>query len=137
MINIGELATKGEGQQIEFKESLRYEGIRSAVSFANSLGGLVLFGLRDDGTLSKAMLAKNAEETVANSIRRHTYPRLEVHIETIVEQEQQILAIEVPADKPPLIGAYLYAPKGSTQYSVAVSDLQILRRVGRTNQRTD
>ena len=44
------LFQEGETHKIEFKESL--EGIdKEIVAFANSSGGMILLGVRDDGTI--------------------------------------------------------------------------------------
>lgn len=46
------LVEEGEGTTLEFKESLSGSFVRELVAMANTIGGKILLGVRDDGTLS-------------------------------------------------------------------------------------
>jgi ATP-dependent DNA helicase RecG len=43
------LLREGEGSMLEYKESLSSSFARDLVAFANSSGGKILLGVRDDG----------------------------------------------------------------------------------------
>jgi len=45
------LLREGEGTMLEYKESLSSSFARDLVAFANSSGGKILLGVRDDGTV--------------------------------------------------------------------------------------
>ena len=45
------LLWEGEGSMLEYKESPSSSFARDLVSFANSSGGKILLGVRDDGTV--------------------------------------------------------------------------------------
>jgi len=45
------LLREGEGSMLEYKESLSSSFARDVVAFANSSGGKILLGVRDDGTV--------------------------------------------------------------------------------------
>ena len=51
--DIRQLASQGEGQQLEFKRSLAELGTatRTVAAFANTDGGVLLFGVRDSGEI--------------------------------------------------------------------------------------
>lgn len=46
------LIERGEGPTLEFKESLPSSLARSLTAFANARGGIILLGVRDDGTVA-------------------------------------------------------------------------------------
>lgn len=46
------LLQQGEGTTIEFKENLSSSFAREMVALANTIGGKILLGVRDDGTVS-------------------------------------------------------------------------------------
>jgi hypothetical protein len=136
------LITAGEGQTIEFKESLsrgsQIEGAQSLVAFANGDGGRVLFGVRDDRTLRGASLGAATLENLANFIMSRTYPSLPVHIQAVPVAGLFVVVVEAPGDRPPVIGLYLYSPNPlPLKEAVPTRQLVAFRRVGRTNQSTD
>lgn len=139
-----ELIANGEGQSVEFKESLgkgaQLEGVESLVAFANADGGTVLFGVNDEGTIVGVQLGNKTLEDIANTVKGHTYPSLAaVNMEQAHNEEGRVvLIITVPQDSPPLIGAYLSSSSPlEPSRSVDASALKCLRRVGRTNQKTN
>ncbi len=65
----------GETQYVEFKESLSSlpDAIKTLSAFGNQKsGGLLFFGVRDDGTIKKIEIGKNTIEQLANEIKRNT-----------------------------------------------------------------
>ena len=45
------LLHEGEGSMLEYKESFSSSIVREFVTFANTTGGKILLGVRDDGTV--------------------------------------------------------------------------------------
>jgi len=136
------LMTAGESQTLEFKPSLgrgaQAEGTESLAAFANRDGGKVLFGVANDGTLKGVNIGDATLENLANFITSHTYPSLPVHIESLRIAGRSVVVVEAPSDRPPIIGLYLYSSGFlSPDDAVPAAQLAALRRVGRTNQKTD
>jgi hypothetical protein len=111
----------GEGQRTEFKESfgLEREIVQALAAFANSRGGLVLVGVRNDKSIVGVTIGANTLENFANNVRRNTSPPLLPEIDEIKLEGKTVVAVSVEPIGP---GEVVYA------YNVA------LRRVGRTNQ---
>ncbi|MEZ5535988.1 MAG: putative DNA binding domain-containing protein [Thiolinea sp.] len=104
-MDIDKLIAQGENQSLEFKsaqtnpESLAKE----MVAFANSEGGVILFGVDDDGHVSGLTAGnKNYEEWVANIARQNVVPGLDVGLRMTQLEGKFVLVIDVPKgnDKP-------------------------------------
>ena len=52
------LLRAGESETVEFKESLDREALETVAAFANTSGGTLLIGVRDDGTVRGITLGK-------------------------------------------------------------------------------
>ncbi|MBU4265918.1 MAG: putative DNA binding domain-containing protein [Candidatus Altiarchaeales archaeon] len=80
----------GETHSIEFKEGL--EGVdKEMVAFANSSGGRVLLGVRDDGTV-KGIKITNKLKSQVQDIANNCEPRIHITLDEI----DDILLIKVP-----------------------------------------
>lgn len=138
-----QLIAEGESQTLEFKQSLssgaQQEAMQSLVAFANTDGGRVLFGVRDDGTVSGVQIGTNTLENLANKVPKHTYPSLPVAIEHAEDDKgRKVLMVEAARDRPPVVGVYMYSGKPiQPDEEVEADVLQAYRRVGRTNQKED
>jgi hypothetical protein len=133
----------GEGQSLEFKSSLAEadKAIQTMVAFANSRGGYVFFGIKNDGQPSGAELGDNSREKLATKIRDQTYPSLPVFIHDAFRfggADFSVLCVEVPDDNPPVAGVYLYSSKRlSLDEPIQSASLQSFRRAGRVTLQTD
>lgn len=137
---IQQVLQQGETQNIEFKSSFaeQDDAIQTLVAFANSKGGKVLFGVKNDGTPVGADIGNNTLENLANAIKGRTYPSLPTFIEQADYDGKNIVVVDCPSDVPPIVGVYLCSPETIPQDSpVAVTRLQAYRRVGRTTQKED
>lgn len=139
-----EVGNQGESHTVEFKESLttsaRRKAIEAMVAFTNSEGGWVFFGVTDDRFLKGVQIGGNTLEKLAVEIRDHIFPSLPVIIEAIPgrDRRKHVVAVEVPADVPPVIGVYVCSAKAiPPSEPVDTSEVQAFRRVGRTNQKED
>ena len=110
-INI--LIKEGEGLTIEFKEHFTPRIDENMVAFANTRGGVILLGVRDDRTISGESLTGDLKERI-NSVARNCTPPILVKIKQI----QNVIAIEVPqGDEKPYSCAsgYFRRLDGTTQ----------------------
>jgi ATP-dependent DNA helicase RecG len=80
----------GETHEVEFKEGL--EGLdKELVAFANSSGGRILLGVRDDGTI-KGLDIINKLKSQVQDIANNCEPKIEVNLEAVGD----ILVVNVP-----------------------------------------
>ena len=68
------LLRAGEGETLEFKEQFGTDVIETAVAFANTHGGTVLIGVRDDAHITGTRLGKEALRDYVNRIATATQP---------------------------------------------------------------
>ena len=85
------LVQEGEGLTVEFKEHFTPRIDEDIVAFANTKGGVILLGVRDDRTVSGEKLTNDLKARI-NSIARNCNPPVQVKI----KQLQNIIAIEAP-----------------------------------------
>lgn len=98
MLNtIQQLISQGENAQIEFKSvAVSPDAIaREMVAFANNLGGTLLIGVEDDGTVS-GINTSSLDEWVANISRNNITPALQVSVEHIVLSDKTLCVVTVP-----------------------------------------
>ena len=67
---------KTESKTVEFKKTFNQEAIESLVAFANTDGGSVYVGVRDDGKVLGVQLANESETTWINEIKSKTAPAI-------------------------------------------------------------
>src|SRR3972149_8477710 len=84
------LVQEGEGLTVEFKEHFTPRIDEDIVAFANTKGGFILLGVRDDRTVSGEKLTNDLKARI-NSIARNCAPP----IQTKIKHFQSIVAIEV------------------------------------------
>lgn len=74
-INI--LIAKGEGLQLEFKQTFNMETIETLVAFANTDGGKVLVGVSDNtGSMKGVSINSESVQNWLNEIKMKTAPSL-------------------------------------------------------------
>ena len=76
------LIQKGEGTTLEFKESLSSSFARELVALANTIGGKILLGVRDDGTVI-GMHDSNTLRARIQDIARNCDPPVKVLAEPV------------------------------------------------------
>lgn len=142
MVDAESLVAGGEGQSCEFKESLssglQEDAIKALVAFANTTGGTVFFGVKDDRIVTGVNIGSGSIGALANRITQQTYPSLPATISTIDVNGKTVVRVDVARDVPPLIGAYLKSSERLDPDSpVQREDLACYRRVGSTNQQVN
>jgi ATP-dependent DNA helicase RecG len=78
------LLAEGEGTMLEYKESLSSSFAREMVALANTAGGKMLLGVRDDGTV-KGIADSNALRARIQDIARNCDPPVTVLVEPVGE----------------------------------------------------
>ena len=76
------LIQEGEGTTLEFKESLSSSFARELVALANTIGGKILLGVRDDGTVI-GVQDSNALRARIQDIARNCDPPVQVRAEPV------------------------------------------------------
>jgi ATP-dependent DNA helicase RecG len=111
------LITQGEGQRVEFKRSLAEleAGIRAAVAMANTDGGHVIFGVRNDGTVVGVQVGSQTRERVVQAITSNTDPTLYPTIEyaDLSGHTVIVVAVDESEDKPVLVRGRAYRRVGA------------------------
>lgn len=127
---IKQMIAQGENAQLEFKgRDVRPESIaREMTAFANTLGGTLLIGIDDDGSVSGIGDA-HLEEWIANISRNNIVPALQPLIEHVPVAGNTVCVVTVPKgkDKPyqTLDGKY-WLRVGSTNRTATKEELSRL-----------
>ena len=84
-----------EDAKTEFKQSFSDDVIIALVAFANSKGGKVYVGMRDNGTVCGVSLGKEALQTWINEIKQKTEPSIIPDLEVIDVDGKQVVMLTV------------------------------------------
>ena len=105
------LILSGEGQLLEFKRSGTSHLGREICAFANSIGGKILIGVADDGTVVPPQRI-NALKSEVHTVARNIEPPLMVNVEVV----DGVLIVDVPASrsKPHSSSGKFYLREGAT-----------------------
>lgn len=76
------LIQEGEGTTLEFKERLSSSFARELVALANAIGGRILLGVRDDGTVIGTQDSNSLRARIQD-IARNCNPPVQVHAEPV------------------------------------------------------
>jgi len=132
MYNLLKLISNGENENLEFKESLRLEEeiCQTVSAFSNANGGLILVGVRDDGTIIGIDIGRNTLEGLANNIKRNTDPAIFPSIKILDARGKRIILIEVKesSEKPVFCRKYSYKRVGKTNQRISSSEMRKLAK---------
>ena len=78
------LIEQGEGTTIEFKEGLSASFARGLVAMANTIGGRILLGVRDDGSVTQQRDSNNLRARIQD-IARNCDPPVKVLVEPVAD----------------------------------------------------
>ena len=76
------LLSEGEGSMLEYKESLSASFARSLVALANTVGGKILLGVRDDGSI-RGIKDSNEVRARIQDIARNCDPAIDLTVESV------------------------------------------------------
>ena len=102
--DVDSMIEQGEGSGTEFKRKISSPNkiARTMISFANSGGGIILFGVDDDGTIVGVESEKTEIELIRTAGKIYADPSIEPTIEIIPYRGKDIVAaiIEESREKP-------------------------------------
>lgn len=116
-INLSTLNKHSESETLEFKESFDKKALETIGAFANSFGGTILIGVRDDGHVTGIVIGNNTLEDWTQRMQSNIQPRILPSIALRDYNGRTVVAIKVDQANDP----------------VSV-DGRFVKRVGRTNQ---
>lgn len=99
------LASKGEGLKIEFKKKAAFPEkiVREVIAFANTLGGDLLIGVEDDGTVSGQRFIEEEIFVMEKAIRELVFPDLDFEVHSFKLNEKKgvaVFRIPLSSDRP-------------------------------------
>ncbi|CUU02372.1 Putative DNA-binding domain-containing protein [Candidatus Thermokryptus mobilis] len=101
---LNNLIFEGEGLTVEFKRKVSSpEKIaRAMIAFANTHGGVLIFGIDDDGSVVGVDSEKEEVDLIFQAARQHCYPPIEPKIEIFELNGKDVIVatIEQSQDKP-------------------------------------
>lgn len=89
------LIAKGEGLQLEFKQTFNIEVIETLVAFTNTTGGKVLIGVSDEGAITGVSITTESAQNWINEIKNKTTPSVVPETEVIFIEEKEIVCISI------------------------------------------
>ncbi|MEW6300949.1 MAG: ATP-binding protein [Thermodesulfobacteriota bacterium] len=95
---LAELIANGENSAVEFKEENVHPGVlaEEVVAFANVSGGVILLGVRDDGTVS-GVSRPDIEEWVMNICSHNVVPEIIPEFYRVVTDDGRVVvALRIP-----------------------------------------
>lgn len=92
----------GEGLQMEFKRKVAYPDkvARELIAFANTLGGVLLIGVDDDGTLPGVRYPEEEIIDVKRALQKHAQPRVGIKSEVLALNKKKFVVRLVVAPHP-------------------------------------
>jgi ATP-dependent DNA helicase RecG len=126
------LINLGEGQNLEFKESINSDLSKELVALANANGGIVLIGVSDAGNI-RTKAFDNADRSKVESAARGCDPPVVISVE-VVDDESNVLVVNVPSglNKPYRCNKGFYLRDGSSSVKRRTAEIfEMFRVAGR------
>jgi len=101
MKKLKQIIRKGEGEKVDFKQTITdpYKIAKTMTSFANTKGGKILVGVKDD----KSILGTDPEEekyTIETAAEFYCDPPISLQYDEIEDEEEKtVLVVKVPESK--------------------------------------
>ena len=124
-ITFDALIIAGESQTLEFKTSFDKATIESLVSFANTQGGVVLVGVKDNGDVQGVTLGKETLNEWLGQIKSTTSPSLIPDIDSQTINDKTVVTIKVSEFpvKPVSIRGRYYKRVASSNHQMGLSEI--------------
>lgn len=121
------LIQEGEGTTLEFKEGLSASFARELVAMANTIGGRILLGVRDDGTVAGVEDTNNLRARIQDIARNCDPP---VHV--MVEPVGRVLVVHVRGSnaKPVQCSDGFFWRQGATTQKLSRDEIRDFFRAG-------
>jgi ATP-dependent DNA helicase RecG len=124
------LITQGEGQRLELKRSLAElgTGVRAAAAMANTDGGHVLFGVRDEGTILGVQIGAQTKERVVQALTDNTDPTLYPSVEYVEVDGRTVIVVTISRskDRPHLVRGRAYKRVGAADVQMSRAEYERL-----------
>ncbi len=124
--DVKRLIDEGEGFELEFKRkvSTAQKIAKTLSSFANTKGGIVLFGVDDDGTIIGIESEKSELDLIDQSARILCEPAVEMEVKIIPHKRRDVIVIfvEESSDKP----HYVKDDDGESKVFIRVNDNTVI-----------
>jgi len=125
-MNLKRLIFEGEGVSLDFKKTITScEKIaKTMVSFANNVGGKLLIGVLDDGTIKGVKSEDEERYMITRAATFYARPALEPIFEEIYWDDKLVLVVDIPqsTEKP----HYSLAEDGKWWVYIRVKDKSVL-----------
>jgi predicted HTH transcriptional regulator len=120
------LIEEGEGFELEFKRkvSTPMKVAKTLMSFANTKGGIVLFGVDDNKSIVGVGSEKEEIEMIETAARYFSDPPLDVEIDTVPYKGKDVIVVTVEesAQKPHYLNVEDDSENGGTRVYIRVHD---------------
>src|SRR3989338_6681720 len=115
------LIKTGEGYSLEFKESIPSDLGKHICAFANSSGGKIVLGVKDDGSIIGYRLG-NADSSRIQDTARNMDPQFQVSVEKV----DNLAVIHVPEgeNKPYSSAGHFYLRTGSNSQQMSRDEIR-------------
>ncbi len=128
---LSHIIDEGESQIVEFKQSFSKAVIEALVAFANTNGGRVILGVKNNGEVCGVKVLEESIQNWLNEIKQKTEPSIMPDVDSVDIQGKQVLVFavqEYPIKPIAFQGRYFHRKLNSThQMSVTeVANLHML-----------
>jgi predicted HTH transcriptional regulator len=121
-----QLIEEGENLYIEFKQRFSsYEKIaKEMIAFANTSGGVIIFGVDDDKSIYGVESEKSETAFVLETAKNYCEPPLEIEVSYFEIEHKELVVVEIPesSNKPHRLQDY--------KSSIDINDANVYVRVG-------
>ncbi|MCS7017931.1 MAG: ATP-binding protein [Cytophagales bacterium] len=122
------LVAQGEGLTVEFKRKAAHPDkiMREVVAFANTVGGFLLIGVDDDGSLPGLKYPDEDAFVLKNAIAKYCQPAVEYELKLVpVAPNRKVLVFHIkPGVKKPVFVIYNFRKRRGRAY-VRVADRSV------------
>ncbi len=119
------LRGEGEGTMLEYKESLSSSFARELVALANTAGGKILLGVRDDGSV-KGIADSNRLRARIQDIARDCDPPVKVLAEQVAEV--MVVTVRESDAKPVQCSSGFFWRQGAVTQKLTRNEIRLLFR---------
>ncbi len=95
MIEVNNILLQGENEKVEFKTSFSKSVIETLVAFANTKGGVVYVGVKDNADVIGVDTEKESLQKWANEIKLKTVPSIIPDMDVISLNDKKIVTIRI------------------------------------------
>ncbi|WP_226011380.1 helix-turn-helix domain-containing protein [Halomicrobium salinisoli] len=130
-VSLDEILAMGESEVVEFKSKLpdhRNNIAKEATALANFKGGVLVFGVDDNGEVCGIDDIRNAEETIMNILEGNVRPQLELGVNFESRDGSDVLVLRIPQfrDLPHAANYTFYIRRGTTKRKLTPYQLSYL-----------